>query len=79
MLPHGRRHHQHKERKMSDTEMSLAWWGYRHVSGSAHVKRLFSLRDIDEARESDFCEWVSEPFAATDRDDAMNKLIELIP
>lgn len=60
---------------MSD---KLLWWGYLHTSGTHQVKRYFEPLDIQEAKESPFCELVFGPFPASDRDDALITLNELI-
>lgn len=53
---------------------TILWWGYRHTSGTLHVKRYFDKLDIEEARNSPFCDIVIEPYQATDRDDAITIL-----
>jgi len=50
------------------------WWGYKHISGTYQAKRYFGPLDIQEAQESDFCEQVSQPFLAHDREDALNQI-----
>ena len=57
-------------------EDKLLWWGYRHVSGTAHIKRYFDYEDIIEARESPFCDTIVGPFWAIDMDEALLKLNE---
>ena len=54
------------------------WWGYLHTSGSIQVKRYFDVRDIQEAKDSDFCEKVFEPFEAHTREDAINHIKKLL-
>jgi hypothetical protein len=54
------------------------WWGYQHLNGSLQVKRYFGPLDIQEARESPFCELVYGPFPASDRDDALATIVELV-
>ena len=49
----------------------LLWWGYKHVNGAYQAKRFFEMMDIEEARESPFCEIVVGPFLASGRDDAL--------
>jgi hypothetical protein len=49
------------------------WWAYLHIEGTIQVKRYFSPLDIQEAQESDFVQLVMQPFAATDREDALAK------
>ena len=64
---------------MVDKESSnIEWWGYVHSSGSIQVKRYFSKLDIDEAKESVFVETVFGPFEADGREDAIQKLKDLI-
>lgn len=53
------------------------WWGYQHVNGFYQVKRYWNQDDLNEAMESPFISRVSGPFDASDRDDAMSKLIGL--
>lgn len=53
------------------------WWGYEHTSGTYQAKRYFEPLDIQEARQSPFCKLVVGPFEATDRDDAINTVVEL--
>ena len=55
-------------------EKRFLWWGYKHISGTYQVKRYFEPLDIQEAQESDFCEYVSQPFYANDREDALNQI-----
>lgn len=52
----------------------IQWWGYVHVNGSLQLKRYFSTRDLDEARESPFVKSVHGPWEVSDRDDALDKL-----
>ena len=53
------------------------WWGYQHTSGTLQVKRYFGPSDIQEAKESPFCETViGSPFEAEDREDALRILKE---
>ena len=59
-------------------EKKNMWWGYRHTNGNIQTKRYFELLDISEARESPFCERVSSPFEATDREDALKQLEKLV-
>jgi len=54
------------------------WWGYLHIKGTINVKRFFSMRDLTEARESDFVERVVGPFNAMDRSDAQQKCRDLL-
>tara|TARA_R110000772_G_scaffold45089_1_gene103438 strand:+ start:18 stop:242 length:225 start_codon:yes stop_codon:yes gene_type:complete len=50
------------------------WWGYIHTSGTVHAKRYFSEQDIIEANQSPFCDLVSGPWLATDREEALSML-----
>ena len=54
------------------------WWGYKHVNGNLQVKRFFDRRDIDDARESPFCDVVVNPFLASDRDDALEEIKKIL-
>ena len=56
----------------------LLWWGYIHTNGSTHLKRYFGPLDIEEAHKSPFCKVIFNPFPATNRDDAMVILNELV-
>ncbi|MDR2207129.1 MAG: hypothetical protein LBE36_13355 [Flavobacteriaceae bacterium] len=47
------------------------WWGYKHTSGTYQAKRYWDKRDIQEAHESPFCAVVTEPFEASNRDEAL--------
>lgn len=47
------------------------WWGYLHTSGTLQAKPYFEPLDIQEAKESPFCELVFGPFDAEDREDAL--------
>lgn len=48
------------------------WWGYKHIRGSYQAKRYWGDQDLDDARDSPFCEEVVGPFTATDRDQALS-------
>ena len=54
--------------------MKNKWWGYKHTNGSYQTKRYFEQLDIQEARQSPFCELVVGPFDAKDRDEALDKV-----
>jgi len=57
----------------------IEWWGYRHTNGSIQAKRWFGdPLDLQEARESPFCETVAGPFEADGREDAIAKLERLV-
>ena len=47
------------------------WWGYKHVSGTYQAKPYFGSLDIQEAKDSPFCEEVYGWFFAKSRDDAL--------
>lgn len=53
------------------------WWGYLHTSGTIQAKRYFEPLDIQEAKESPFCDIVVGPFEASDRDEAIATVVEL--
>ena len=62
---------------MSDNE--LLWWGYRHTDGGLHVKRYFNdPLDLVEAQESPFVDSVCQPFPASSREEALQKLREAV-
>jgi hypothetical protein len=58
-----------------ETMSKLLWWGYKHTSGTYQTKRYFDRLDIQEAMESPFCEMVTGPFEAENRDEAL-KIVE---
>ena len=47
------------------------WWGYIHTNGNIQAKRYFEPLDIQEAIESPFVKKTYGPFDATDRDEAI--------
>lgn len=49
----------------------MLWWAYIHTNGSLQVKRFFNDEDIAEASESPFCNKVTGPFEALDRERAI--------
>ena len=51
----------------------LAWWGYRHINGTTHLKRYFGPDDITEAENSIFVEEVYGPWEVN-RADAIERL-----
>ena len=51
--------------------------GYVHINGGYQAKRYFAPIDIQEAKESPMCKTVFGPFAAYDRADAINKIIQM--
>lgn len=64
-------------------ESKLEWWGYTHQNMSVQAKRYFSKLDITEANDSPFCIFVTGPFLAKNREEALqivkdkyNQLIE---
>jgi hypothetical protein len=56
------------------TPLGELWWGYVHINMSLQVRRQISLSKFKTAEESDFILHVFQPFYATDRQDAINKL-----
>ena len=49
----------------------LEWWGYLLNNGEFHTKRYFGdYLDVIEAEESDFVEFVVEPFRSNSADNA---------
>jgi hypothetical protein len=57
----------------------MKYWGYKHISGSIHLKRFignFAKEAVDEAYNSDFVEDVVDPFEAKTRKEASEKLKE---
>lgn len=57
---------------MMNQRMNM-WWAYLHTNGSVQVKRFFDQRDITETKESSFVTKIVGPFAATNRDNALEK------
>lgn len=51
--------------------MKLKWWAYIHENGSLQVKRFFGPRDLEEAYESPFVDYVISPFEAENREEAI--------
>lgn len=47
------------------------WWAYLHTSGSIHVKRYYTHKDLEDARESPFVRNFMGPFEAASRLDAV--------
>lgn len=47
------------------------WYGYVLENQSVHVKRYADQKDIDEANESSFVEYVVGPFDADTREEAL--------
>lgn len=45
----------------------IQWWGYRHTSGTIHIKRFFGQLDIAEAKDSPFVAKVEGPIVAENR------------
>lgn len=50
------------------------WYGYRHVNGTLHVKRMFTTGDFKEASASDFVLYTIGPFQAKNKVDAMSQV-----
>jgi hypothetical protein len=51
------------------------WWGYIHVRGTVQAKRYYDPLDLQEARESPFCQKVIGPFEAENREQALKTVI----
>ena len=58
------------------THLGEWWWGYVHINMSLQVKRQIdgSYFNIKAREELDSILYVFQPFYATDRQDAINKL-----
>ena len=57
------------------------FWGYRHTSGTHHVKSYvepYSATSVEDARSSSFVTVLIEPFDAHDIADARSKLKRLV-
>lgn len=51
------------------------WYAYIHINWTLHVKRFFGdYGDVTEARSSDFVLHVFDPFEASSRQDAIEKI-----
>lgn len=57
---------------------ALKWWGYVHKNGAIAVKRYFNDEDLKAARESDLVTMVINPFFAVGRDDAYDRIDEIM-
>lgn len=51
---------------------SVRWWGYRHASGSCHVKLFFDWSILPKPGYPDFCTHVVKPFFARTREEALD-------
>lgn len=58
------------EQELEEKEGFL-WWGYKHTSGTYQAKRYFDKCDTQEAFESPFCDVVTGPFRAHNREQAL--------
>ena len=56
----------------------ILWWGYLHTSGTIQAKPYFEPLDISEARQSPFCDRVFGPFKASNRDEAIDIIKNLL-
>jgi len=56
----------------------ILWWGYQHVNGTIQAKRYFGIGDLQEAGDSDFVDRLCGPFAAKDRDDALDNVRRIL-
>ena len=54
------------------------WYGYVHVNGCKHLKRIASTDDWEEAWQSDFVAKISRPFLAQGRKKAQEIFEELL-
>jgi hypothetical protein len=54
------------------------WYGYIHVNGTKHLKRIASTDDWEEAWQSDFVHHISRPFVAQGRKNAEELFKEII-
>ena len=54
------------------------WWGYQHVNETYQVKRYFGPMDIEEAMQSNFVAEIAGPIPCTDRQDAINQIVDII-
>ena len=62
---------------MTNTYPLFRWWGYLLADGSMHTRRYFDdPKDIAEAVESDFVEFIVEPFKSHSKENA-KKTIEI--
>lgn len=58
--------------------MGIQWWAYLHTNGTIQVKRYFSPRDFEDARESPFVRKITKAFDAEGREDALKKAQALL-
>jgi hypothetical protein len=70
-MPRSYRHNINLCPDVPDDDGMFRWWGYRHTSGSIHVRRYFDDGSIEDARESPFCEQVVDPFECDSRAEAV--------
>ena len=64
---------------LGEENMNL-WWGYKHTSGTYQAKRYlddWGQAEMQDARDSDFCEQVVGPFEADGREEALAIVKEL--
>jgi len=54
-----------------EIKMVNLWYGYKHINGSYQAKRYFDREDLQDCVESDLVESNTQPFEATNRDDAI--------
>ena len=52
------------------------WYGYKHISGTVHVHKVFSQTEMDEARKSEDVVKIYGPWECESRHDAANKTLE---
>ncbi len=51
----------------------IKWFAYRHNNGTIHVKRYFDEHDLRECEESFFVDAHTQPFLASNREEAIEK------
>lgn len=63
-----------------DYELRTMWWGYLHSNGNIQVKRWFGDHKdyTDDCEDNDFVVQVVKPFAADNREQAMDIIAQQI-
>lgn len=62
----------------SDIAEKFEWWGYIHENNTIQVKRYWDKQDLQDARESDFVQRVFGPFLVSGKEEAIEKIKEII-
>jgi hypothetical protein len=54
------------------------WYGYIHLNGFMHAKRIASAADWEEAWQSNFVKKITRPFSAVSRDNAVETIKKIV-